>query len=87
MPVQAGDGGGELTQALFRSGEIARLQADFPGFHIWQEQTGRGVRYVATRVREDLHPHTVVASECDDLRHHLADAGSLPDPAAGTRRV
>jgi hypothetical protein len=78
LSVQGRDGGGELTHALFRDREIARLRTDFPGFHIWREQTGKGERYVATRVREDLHPHTVVASDCDDLRRHLVDAGSPP---------
>jgi hypothetical protein len=78
LSVQTGDGGGEFTQALFRNREIARLRADFPGFHIWQEQTAKGVQYVATRVREGLHPHTVVASDCDNLRRHLVDADSAP---------
>ena len=67
-------GRAEFTQALLGSEELTRLRADFPGFHIRQEQTGRGVRYVATRLHEDVHPHTVVASDREDLRHHLMNA-------------
>jgi len=63
--------------------ELASLRADFPYFRIWSETIVGSVRYVACRVRSDVHPHTVVASDPREVRAALT-AGF--DESAGVTR-
>ena len=54
-----------------RQRELADLQEDFPGYRIWREATGDGVRLVAVRRHPGTSPHTVVTSDLE-LRAALA---------------
>jgi hypothetical protein len=47
------------------------LQADFPAFRIWREDVCGRICYVARRRRPDLHPHTCVTGDPDELRAAL----------------
>jgi hypothetical protein len=54
--------------------ELASLQADFPAFEIWREETGYGTQYVARGWTLGVHPHTVVTADLGRLRAALASA-------------
>jgi hypothetical protein len=50
---------------------LASLQADFPGYKIWQEDFPDGVRFIARSQRAGLHPHTVMTADPAELRRTL----------------
>jgi hypothetical protein len=54
--------------------ELASLQADFPAYEIWREETGYGTQYVARGRTLGVHPHTVVTADLGRLRDVLAGA-------------
>jgi hypothetical protein len=54
--------------------ELSGLQADFPAFEIWREETGYGTQYVARGRTLGVHPHTVVTADPSSIRAALADA-------------
>jgi hypothetical protein len=62
--------------------ELDSLQADFPDFEIWREQTGYGTCYIARGRTLGVHPHTVMAGDPSTIRAALA--GSPPPPQPGT---
>ena len=51
--------------------ELAVLQADFPCFRIWREQTCDRTRYEARSLHLELNPHTTVTGEISELRGAL----------------
>jgi hypothetical protein len=59
-----------------RDDEIARLQASFPAFRIWQEDTYSGPRYIACRLRPGTRPHTLITSDLGELRAELGTGRS-----------
>ena len=60
------------------SEELAVLQAEFPAYKIWQEQTPGRVRFVARSRLQDVNPHTVITADMAELREALR-----PGPSAG----
>lgn len=46
---------------------LASLQADFPGYKIWQEDFPDGVRFIARSQHAGLHPHTVMTADPAEL--------------------
>jgi hypothetical protein len=69
--------------------DLATLRAEFPVFKIWKERTPGRVRYVARRLRGNLHPHTVVTSDLGELRNALELAradGTVPVTTAPGRQ-
>jgi O-methyltransferase involved in polyketide biosynthesis len=60
------------------SEELAVLQAEFPVYKIWLEQTPGRVRYVAQSRLHDVNPHTVITDDMAELRETLQ-----PGPATG----
>jgi hypothetical protein len=52
--------------------ELASLQASFPQFRIWREMIHDRARYVAQRLNQDTHPHTVVTPDLDEVRATLS---------------
>jgi hypothetical protein len=58
--------------------DLSVLQAEFPGFRIWQEQMSPGrTRYVACSRRQGINPHTVITADIGELRDALQPG--LPD--------
>jgi hypothetical protein len=52
--------------------EIAGVQQDFPQHRIWREIIGdRAPRYVARARSLDIHPHTVITGDLEELRAAL----------------
>jgi hypothetical protein len=51
--------------------ELAVLQADFPCFRIWREQTCDRARYEARSLHLELNPHTIVTDDIRELRATL----------------
>jgi S-adenosyl methyltransferase len=52
--------------------DLSVLQAEFPGFRIWQEQMSQGrTRYVACSRRQGVNPHTVITADIGELREAL----------------
>jgi hypothetical protein len=51
--------------------ELADLQAGFPCFRIWREQTCDRALYVARSLHLELNPYTVVTSDVRELRAAL----------------
>jgi hypothetical protein len=49
--------------------------AEFPAFRIWRESICGRVRFIACRLHPDLHPHTVITADLDELRAALAPRG------------
>ena len=62
--------------------DLAVLQAEFPGFKIWEEQTPGRVRYVARSRSKGVNPHTVVTADIGELREALQPAKASAGPAA-----
>lgn len=62
----------DFPSSAWRATELAKLQAQFPGFNIWLEGKGELTLFVAQRLRDDLHPHTLVTTNPDKIRMHLA---------------
>jgi hypothetical protein len=60
---------------------LPALVAEFPAFRIWRESICGRVRFIACRLHPDLHPHTVITADLDELRAALA-----PSLAAGQNR-
>ena len=65
-------------RVLAVSEELAVLQAEFPVYKIWLEQTPGRVRYVAQSRLYDVNPHTVITDDMAELRETLQ-----PGPATG----
>jgi hypothetical protein len=63
--------------------ELTILQADFPAFEIWREETGYGTMYVARGRTLGVHPHTVVTADPGSIRAALADTTPLTQPGNG----
>lgn len=51
--------------------EIILLRADFPDHRIGTETIVDRIRYVARSHRDEVHPHTVVTPDLDELRAAL----------------
>jgi len=64
------------------SEDLAVLQAEFPSFKIWEEQTPGRVRYVARSRSEGVNPHTVITADIGELREALQPATASAGPAA-----
>jgi hypothetical protein len=59
--------------------DLAELRAQFPAFHIYREARPAGrARYVAQRIRDRAHPHTVVTTDPGELREELSRNGPAP---------
>jgi hypothetical protein len=67
--------------------ELASLQADFPAFEIWREQTGYGTCYIARGRTLGVHPHTVMTGDPRGIRAALADSPPSPQPGNGHTRT
>ena len=49
--------------------DLLVLQAEFPGFRIWQEQMPPGrTRYVACSRLQGVNPHTVITADIGEAR-------------------
>ena len=59
-------------------GDLASLQAEFPGYRIWREVTGEHVRLVAVRRTHGASPHTVVTADVTELRAALNGPPAKP---------
>ena len=60
------------TDPFWYSGELAKLQAQFPNFDIWLEENARSTIFVARRQYKNLHPHTFVTTKPAEMRTQLA---------------
>jgi hypothetical protein len=60
--------------------ELASLQADFPAFEIWREETGHGTLYIARSPTLGMHPHTVVTTDPAEIRSALSGSPAPPEP-------
>jgi len=60
---------------------LTTLQCDFPNYHIWQETTLTGPRYIAHSRHLSQSPHTLVTRDPDELRAELSAAKPTPPPA------
>jgi hypothetical protein len=62
---------------------LAALRLRFPAFSIFREVThGRRPRYVACRLHDGVHPHTVVTTDLAELHDELSRAGQPQVPAS-----
>lgn len=55
--------------------EMARVQATFPQFRIWQETTYGRSRYIARSTQPGVNPHTLITSDLSELRTELSTGG------------
>jgi hypothetical protein len=58
--------------------EVILLRAQFPGHRIGTETIVDQVRYVARRLQDGAHPHTVITRDLSELRAAL-EAGRTGD--------
>jgi hypothetical protein len=60
---------------------LTTLQCDFPAYHIWQETTLTGPRYIARSRHLNQSPHTLVTRDPAEMRAELSAAKPPPAPA------
>ncbi|HEY1919856.1 MAG TPA: hypothetical protein VGH27_30155 [Streptosporangiaceae bacterium] len=58
---------------------LAELRRRFPAFHIaWQFTHGHRTRYIAQRIRDGVHPYTLVTADLAELHEELSQASRPP---------
>jgi hypothetical protein len=60
---------------------LATLQEEFPAYHIWQEPTLIGPRYIACSRHLNQSPHTLITRDLAELRAELSATKPQPAPA------
>lgn len=65
--------------------DLLRLQARFPGYEIWREETPAHVRYVARSRSLRLSPYTVITPDLAELADRLLSAQSCKSPGIASR--
>jgi hypothetical protein len=60
--------------------ELAILQADFPCFRIWREQTCDRALYMSRSLHLEINPHTVMTGDIGELRAALEPSRHVPCP-------
>jgi hypothetical protein len=64
------------------SAALPALRDEFPHFRIWRETTGTRTRFIARRLSQGTHPHTVVTADLADLRAELSTDPNTTAPSA-----
>jgi len=68
-----------MSKDALNLARLAELRRRFPAFRIaWELTQGRRPRYVAQRVRDGIHPHTLVTTDLAELHDELSRAGRPP---------
>ncbi len=73
-----------MQRASSNDASLSAVRDEFPEFRIWREITGIRTRYVARRLTQSTHPHSVVTSDLPELHTALSAHRPATSPTERT---